>query len=221
MYHDPVHVSPQRKIHVIIGLLLTAFATLFAIFWIIFWLNYFTIFRIYEFFPGLSFLPRQKATEYSEIQQKTSIKSQYNIVCPTNSSTAKSFCAKGQEVFKNGQYIGWGGKVAKDTKIIAALSGKIYINTLTLENEEFTELYITNGQDIVRYLFKGYVLLGDTVKIGDAVADTSGAGISFYGNLPLIFSYAREFKKSELEEAQFPLISPVWLRIQSYDFVTD
>ena len=218
----PIQVTPGKTTHLFIGWSVVIFGSLGLVFWTIASLNYFGIIALKDWIPGLKFLPRRTAYEYIETLLSVTPEPRYKILCPLAPQAGGEFCKNGKEVFKNNQYVGWGGGVTPSSELRAVLTGKVMPTSITLENgEKFSIVYVYSSERIARYIFKGELIKGGDVGKGDMIAKISGEGISTYENLPFIFSYAREYDQEELLKQEFPIENAGWLRLHSPDFVID
>lgn len=149
-------------------------------------LNYFNILSISELYPKyLSFLPRKIVSPNQ---------SNLQLFCPS----LREFCQKGEGVVKDGNYIGFGGKLASGSAIFAAFDGVLSSTTSSFLKEKdgkivqrkFIIAYLDNPDLNLRaeYYFRGLLDKNGKVKKGEQIATSNGNKITTYDNSSLIFS---------------------------------
>lgn len=114
-----------------------------------------------------------------------------------------TFCSRGQDINKDGQYLGFGAKVATNSAIFASFDGEITTINITLppqfQNEKIETIYLDNPEKTIRaiYQYKGQPSGLKTVKKGQNIASV-GTPIAYYDNISLLFSLIKgDFIKGE------------------------
>jgi nitrate reductase NapE component len=149
-------------------------------------LNYFNILSLSTLYPKqLGFLP----TKVDQESQITSTQRSTNVLpvklaCPS----LKEFCQKGQSVIKDGNYIGFGGKLASASAIFAAFDGDLTV--AKTDQEKFKILYLDSPNQKARaiYFLRGQIIKKVKVSKGEQIAIANGKTISIYDDNSLIFS---------------------------------
>lgn len=153
--------------------------------------------------------------------QNISIDNKKVILRLTCVATGK-FCQSGYDVAKDKQYVGFGGKIESNRKIIAAFDGELTQTETSLPQEvggeSFQSLYLVSYDQkiLARYMFKGAVTKKGRVVEGETIGKVGGI-ISYYDNNALIFSMARFDPADGTGQDHLPLIRK-WLNIKVGDF---
>lgn len=124
------------------------------------------------------------------------------FVCPS----IKEFCQNGQDIVRNRQYIGFGGKTSSGSPIYAAFDGKVAFQTITLSKaqggEIISHIFLDDDQQNLHalYLFKGGPRVELTqAKAGQKLAEV-GETINYYDNASLVFSLRRYLEQQQAED---------------------
>lgn len=110
--------------------------------------------------------------------------------CPSISE----FCKEGKAVFKDGEFIGFGGKLASGSAIFAAFDGTISATTSALPDVRIIYIYNPNLKLQAIYQFRGSLIKTGRVFEGQQIIIAGGKTLnSKLGNNTLVFSIIEDF----------------------------
>jgi len=124
------------------------------------------------------------------------------FVCPT----IKEFCENGQDIIRNGNYVGFGAKIASGSAIYAVFDGKITSQARTYEEGDIiTSLFLHNSETntTAAYRFIGEGKSIDSVKAGQVIGQV-GNQMDRFSRVNLLFSLVKYSDDQQAEVIQFP-----------------
>lgn len=166
-------------------------------------LNYFNILSLSELYPQLGFLPKKmdQTSEVTSTQRNTNVLP-IKLSCPS----VPEFCQAENGIVKDGNYIGFGSKLASGSAILAAFDGILSSTASTFQKEEngqtvekqFVTAYLDNSEFELRaiYYFRGSIPKSGKTAKGEQIGISNGKVITIYDNKSFIFSLIVGYPKT-------------------------